>query len=521
MTIEEKLKKLFTDPLLFMQNFMWVINKDGKRVKFKLNPQQRYLLKNEEKYNIILKSRQLGISTLAVAQSIYTAITKPNSTCLLMSYSIQSAAEIFNKLKQLYNNMAEPVKVPIYNNNKKELSFVNGSHIVCTTCGNKDVSRGATITFAHISEVAFCKDTIRKQLIAIEQALTPHGTIILESTANGMNYFQELWAKAERRENMYKPFFFSWIDDKIMFKDEYREFSKRYVNLHGKLPSESSKSSKDGLTSEEKLLIKKGATLEQIVWRRLKIANTSEHAFKQEFPSEPLEAFVSTGCNIFDAQTIHDNLISIDNFKTITREMLPKDFPATLKTWLNNGLTIWNLPKLGTRYYIGVDTGEGIGEDYSALEVLNANCEQCAEFKSNKIKPYAYSRIVRDIGIFYKSANLVVEKQSAGHTVVDKLFNEFHYRNMYSYMEYDARSQCLLPKVGWMTNQKSKPMLINDFVELFETNQMIVKSKDLLQELKVYEFSDGKMNALRGSHDDLVMAMGMAIQGIKCGINYR
>ena len=92
---------------------------------------------------------------------------------------------------------------------------------------------------------------------------------------------------------------------------------------------------------------------------------------------------------------------------------------------------------------------------------------------------------------------------------------------MYSYMEYDARSQCLLPKVGWMTNQKSKPMLINDFVELFETNQMIVKSKDLLQELKVYEFSDGKMNAIRGSHDDLVMAMGMAIQGIKCGINYR
>lgn len=218
MTIEEKLKKLFTDPLLFMQNFMWVINKDGKRVKFKLNPQQKYLLKNEEKYNIVLKSRQLGISTLAVAQSIYTAITKPNSTCLLMSYSIQSAAEIFNKLKQLYNNMAEPVKVPIYNNNKKELSFVNGSHIVCTTCGNKDVSRGATITFAHISEVAFCKDTIRKQLIAIEQALTPHGTIILESTANGMNYFQELWAKAERRENMYKPFFFSWIDDKIILR---------------------------------------------------------------------------------------------------------------------------------------------------------------------------------------------------------------------------------------------------------------------------------------------------------------
>ena len=191
MTTQDKLKKLWNNPLFFMQNLMKVVNKNGELQKFKLNPEQKYLLKNETKYNIVLKSRQLGISTLSVAQSIYIATTKPNSTCLLMSYSIQSATEIFNKLKQLYNNMAEPFKLPIYNNNRKELSFTNGSHIICTTCGNKDVCRGATINFAHISEVAFCKDTIQKQLIAIEQALTPHGVIILESTANGMNYFQD------------------------------------------------------------------------------------------------------------------------------------------------------------------------------------------------------------------------------------------------------------------------------------------------------------------------------------------
>ena len=80
----------------------------------------------------------------------------------------------------------------------------------------------------------------------------------------------------------------------------------------------------------------------------------------------------------------------------------------------------------------------------------------------------------------------------------------------------------MLPKVGWQTNTKTKPMLVNDFVELFETKQMIIKSKDLLQEMKVYEFADdGKMGAITGSHDDLVMAMGMALQGVKCGINYR
>ena len=515
MTTQDKLKKLWNSPLLFIQNLMKVVNKDGELQKFKLNPEQKYLLQHETKYNVVLKSRQLGISTLAVAQSIYIATTQANSTCLLMSYSIQSATEIFNKLKQLYNNMAEPFKIPIFNNNKKELSFTNGSHIICTTCGNKDVCRGATINFAHISEVAFCKDTIQQQLIAIEQALTPHGVILLESTANGMNYFQEIWGKAERGESMYKPFFFSWIDDKLMFEEEYKEFCDRYIQLHGSLPTDKQ------LTSEEKLLMTKGASLKQIVWRRMKIANTSEKAFKQEFPSEPLEAFISTGNNIFDAQLIHENLVGIEKFKPITKNGLPKNFPISLKRWLNNGLTVWNLPQRGVKFYIGCDTSEGVGKDYSTFEVFNENAEQCAEFKSNTIKPYAFAELINDTGVFYGNANLIVEKMSAGHTVVDKLYNEYHYRNMFSYMEYDARSQCMLPKVGWQTNTKTKPILVNDFVELFETKQMIIKSKDLLQEMKVFEFTnDGKMGAIIGSHDDLCMAAGMGLQGIKCGINY-
>ena len=265
----------------------------------------------------------------------------------------------------------------------------------------------------------------------------------------------------------------------------------------------------------------KGASLKQIVWRRMKIANTSEKAFKQEFPSEPLEAFISTGNNIFDAQLIHENLVGIEKFKPITKNGLPKNFPISLKRWLNNGLTIWNLPQRGVKFYIGCDTSEGVGKDYSTFEVFNDNAEQCAEFKSNTIKPYAFAELINDTGVFYDNANLVVEKMSAGHTVVDKLYNEYHYRNMYSYMEYDARSQCMLPKVGWQTNTKTKPMLVNDFVEMFETKQMIIKSKDLLQEMKVFEFTnDGKMGAIIGSHDDLCMAAGMGLQGIKCGINY-
>ena len=110
------------------------------------------------------------------------------------------------------------MRVELIANNKKELKFVNGSRIICATCGSKDVARGLTIRFAHLSEIGFMKDTIDRQLLAIEQALTPNGKIILESTANGLNYFSELWNKAER------------IHYCMMDKTEYNFFGDSIMN---------------------------------------------------------------------------------------------------------------------------------------------------------------------------------------------------------------------------------------------------------------------------------------------------
>lgn len=510
MTVQEKLEKIVNNPILYIEQFMNVVNKNGDLVRFKLNPEQKQLLSDMDKYNIVLKSRQLGITTLSCAYSIYLASTNSNTTCLLVSYSIDSATSIFEKLKQLYNDLPDALKVNLIANNKKELKFVNGSRIICCTCGSKDVARGLTIRFAHLSEVGFMKDTVDKQLLAIEQALTPNGKIILESTANGLNYFSEIWNKAERKESMYKPFFFSWIDDKVMFADEYKMFCDRYINLHGALPTEKE------LDSTEKLLKTKGATIEQITWRRMKIANSSEEAFTQEFPSNPTEAFISTGSNIFSPKLIHERLSYINEVKSINK---PTNLPTSLVSWFNRGLTMWDIPIKSKKYYIGVDSGEGMGQDYSAFHVLSDEGIQVAEFKSNKIKPFQYAELVNDIGIYFNRALLIVEKMSAGHTVVDKLKNDYKYQNMYKYKEYDARGKAK-KKVGFITNSKTKPIMINDFVELFETNQIVINSKDLLNEMKLFTFKDGKMEATTGNHDDLVMAFAMSIVGMKSGLNY-
>jgi len=119
-----KLKKILSNPKVFIENFLHIVDKRGNLVPFKLNEMQDDFHRNMSKYNIILKSRQLGFSVYCTAYALWIATTQPNSTCLLMSYSIDSATGIFEKLKQMYYTIPDVLRPELINNNKKELKFI-------------------------------------------------------------------------------------------------------------------------------------------------------------------------------------------------------------------------------------------------------------------------------------------------------------------------------------------------------------------------------------------------------------
>lgn len=506
MTNEEKLKLILNDPLLFIQTFIKIVDKRGKLVNFIPNPQQKFLLTEMDKFNVVLKSRQLGISVLSCAYSIWLAIRYPNTSCLLMAHSLDGADGIFTKLKQLYGSIPASIRPKLINNNRKELRLDNGSRITVISCGTKESVRGSTLRFVHVSEAAFCNENIDKQILAIEQCLTPDGRIIVESTANGFNFFSDMYSKAAQGESLYKPFFFGWVDDRLMFADEYTQFAKRYVDLHGQLPSI------EELDSSELSLYHKGASIEQIVWRRLKISNSSESQFAQEFPATPSEAFVSTGDNVFDNQKVHERL---ENVKSKSIPM-PHNLPDILKPWYNRGFSLWETPESGIRYFIGVDSAEGLGgsSDYSVAEIIDREGFQVAEFRSNKIKPYEFVEIIECLGRWFNTAYLVVEKASAGQTVCDRLYNDVQYPLMYKYKSWDARGSCKR-KPGFETTKQSKQRIIDDFVELHSKDLLCINSDVLLQEMKMFIYKDGSTKASIGYHDDTVMAMAMALFGAK------
>lgn len=509
MTSKEKLRLILSSPVNYIQSFMTIVNKQGKKVPFKLNEQQLYLLKNLDKYNIILKSRQLGISAISCGYSLFIAMTEPDSHCMLISYSLDSADAIYSKLKQLYNDLPGAIKIKDIANNKKELKFENGSKITVSTMGNKDIARGSTLRFVHLSELAFMKaDNISKQLLALEQALAPKvGQIVIESTANGLNEFSTMWEKAENKENTYRPFFFSWIDDKLMFKEEYAEFVKRYVAIHG------AELTLDELDENEQIYYKMGASLEQLMWRRIKIMNSSESQFKQEYPATPLEAFVTSGNNIFNSERVQKEYNRVKLVKTINN-LIP-----TLKVY-KNYIKLWKAPERGMKYYIGVDASEGIGQDFSVISVYDEHGFQCLEFRSNKIQPHKVAEICNEIGIWFNHGLIVVEKASGGNVILDRLKHTYKYNNLYKHRDFDRFGKAV-KKIGWVTTNKSKPLLINDFIEWWENDDIIINSTALLSEMKVYQYTDGRMNAQNGYHDDTVIASSLAVQGIKSGIYYR
>lgn len=512
----EKLKWLWQDghEIEWIGSFIKIANKDGNIVPFILTSEQREFISNLEKFNIVLKSRQLGLSVCTVGLSIRQCIVYPNSCCLLVSHDQKSCNAVFDKLKQQFNSLPSWLKPDELANNRQEIKLVNGSKITCVCAGNKDVGRGDTLHLVHLSEFAFWKMS-KKQLNSITQALAPNGKIIIESTANGLNYFNELYFKAKNNENSYKSFFFNWIDGGSLFKDDYKQSVEIYKSKNGNILT------KNELDDEEKDLVKLGATMEQLMWRRLKVASNGLENFHQEYPATDIEAFISTGNSIFNSKRIDSIEKSIISNKITYLKLEDiKDLPDILKRYYGKSFFMWDFPKIGEKYSIGVDMSEGIGKDYSVIEVLNKNGEQVAEFYNNKLKPFEMAKIIDCIGNYYNIALITIEKASGGHSAIEKLRCDYKYPNMTKYKTYDEFNRTVL-NIGFDTNAKTKSIIINDFDELFEKGQIKINSRRLLQEMKIYEVNDnGKMGNSGQGHDDTVMAMALAIVSLKSKIRY-
>lgn len=516
MILSNDFKEIVNNPKRFIETFIKIPNKESKLVKFKLNSIQNDFYDNMTQKNIILKPRQKGFSVFVISLMLYYSLTRANITNLLVCHDRDTATELFDKLKLMYENLPDELKPETKRSNKKELIFKhNNSKIIIGTAGKlNDIGRGLSLFFCHLSELAFWKNEPEKKFQALEQSMLPNGILCIESTANGIsNLYYELYMKAKARKNEYKAFFYNWYQEKELDKLHYKNAVREYKNKIGK------RLAYDELDELEKKLYNDGATIEQLMYRRMKIANSGILFFQQEYPGNDLEAFISTGRACFNQQLINERMQFIPD--PLKQSMITKELPTSLKLAYGTSFFMWENVKPKTKYYIGVDVSAGIGLDYSVIDVFSAEGIQVAQFSSDKIEPYKLAGILNYIGRYFCYAYIVIEKNGPGLMVIEKLRydDDKQYMNMHKHKLFDQKGT-RKKELGFLTTHKSKPLIIEHLREFFELGEILINSKRTLEELKTYIFSNNSYEASSGKKDDHVMSLAMCLEGMRTGIFY-
>ncbi|MEQ6356081.1 terminase family protein [Lysinibacillus sp. M3] len=521
-TKSNKLEKVLSEFPLFAKNFIFITDNENQVIKFEINEAQQEIenLMLENRFVVIGKARQAGISTFVLARALWRALTKPNENILIVSYKGDSAKALFEKLKQM-NDAVPREKFPnifpkVRRDNRSELLFTNGSRISSVTAGNKDIGRGSTYTYVHLSEFAFYASQ-ETQLLSVEQSLAKgaESTLTIETTSNGTsNHFYRLYMQALKGKSKYVPYFIPFYHKlyKKQFAHDYDEAERWYKATKG-----GKRFASDDLEEDEVALYREGATLRQLMWRRWKVQDMeNEQQFMQEYPSNPFESFISTGRSVFDQHKVLTRL-------SYTIEPLPKnemlsEVPESVRKYIGKGLDLFEFPKRNMKYYFGVDTASGSGNDYSTITAFDSEGQQVISFYHNKIPVYEFAQIIYDLGIFYNYAFLTVERNSYGLPVIERLRKERGYLNMYKMKTFDDRGKKKL-QIGFITSEKTKAIMISDMKEQFELGLINIECKTTLQQMQMFVETNGRLGNKRGNselhHDDSVISTALAIQGMK------
>ncbi|MED0758854.1 DNA packaging protein [Aneurinibacillus thermoaerophilus] len=528
LTTQDKLKIIMSDFKLFAKNFIKIIDNNGNSVPFILNPEQEEFISSMEKYNVILKGRQIGFTTLSLAYMLYCACTKPDTSYIIVTHHDKVSKTLFVRLKKMYASLPHkkfPNLFPTEKlNNRDELYLSNGSRIIIATAKGEDAISGNTFQMIHFSEMAkYPSSEVMEEMLATAipaLAKNDSACIVIESTAMGYNYYQELFMKAYRdKGSAWKAFFYNWLADayKKQFKAVYDEGEQWYKNNNKGV-----RLSPADLEHDEKTLYERyGASLKQLMWRRYYIDLKSLETFQREFPTTPEEAFASTQKGVFSQSMIQERIHNL--IEPITYSECESDLPDILKQYLNKSLFLFHLPKRGQRYWGGIDVASGNGgdADNSTITIIDSDGEQVASFYTNDIPVYKFAEIVATLGRYYNNAFLAIERNSYGLPLIERVYNDHEYYNLMKQKTFDQKGRKKFQR-GWQTTQANKSILISDFKEAFETGQILIHCRETLDQMAIYEENNGKMGNKRGKgkHDDLVMSFGLAVQARKVNKYY-
>lgn len=491
-----------TEEALLIEEFLTVIDKNGRPVPFTLNSAQRQVDAMVGDRNLVPKARQEGVSTYVLARAFIKCLLNENFHAVVISHEKEATRRLLNRVHNFIKYFPERTgrEVKTSKSSVDEISFSEtGSSIYIGTAGSRAFGRGDTIQFFHGSEYAYWENGLTL-LNGILDALVEGGEAFLESTGQGVgNDYHSRCMQAAAGNSSWNLIFLPWhtFDE---YKREFRSEEQKEEFRKAILASE------DDPFKEKALFLSNQLTLEQLFWRRRKLEDKNYRVdlFEQEYPMDLDEAFQAGGVSIFRKV----NYVKTNGWKILTGNLSGLD----------------THPMRGRGYIIGADPSGGVGNDNAVAEILDIMTgEQVAEFVSDVTQPDVFGRKLRELGKLYNMAYIGVESNNHGPVTLDNLRGKIEDKEGYAYpLEkiYDSKGNqgrmagiedLTLMDLGIRTTARSKPILIGQLNRALASNEITIHSALLKNELATFiENEHGKLEAAQGCHDDAVMALAVA-----------
>ena len=456
--IRQEYIKCAQDPAHFMKKYCHIQHPQRGRVIFNLYPFQEKVLHllQDNPYSIILKSRQLGISTLSAGYSLWMMLFQKDKNILCIATKQETARNMVTKVKFMYDNLPSWLKIEADENNKLSLRLSNGSQIKATSASS-DAGRSEAVSLLLIDEAAFI-DQIGEIWASAQQTLATGGGAIVLSTPYGTgNWFHKTWVSAENNENDFLPIRLPW-----------------YVHPE-----------------------------RDEAWRKR----------QDELLGDPRIAAQECDC---DFSTSGDTVFHSEWIEFI-KETTIQD--PVERRGVDQNLWIWEPADYSREYMVIADVARGDGKDFSACHVMDIQTNtQVAEYRG-QLPPKEFGYFLTGLATEYNNALLVVENANIGWATLDAII-ERGYRNLYqspksdqltadSYLRVFEGNSEMVP--GFTMSMRTRPLCINKFREFVGDRSVTIRSKRLLEEMKVFIWRNGRPEAQSGYNDDLVMSFGIGM----------
>lgn len=492
-------KRLFQEFPFYAPAALKIRTKAGEIAPLKLNQAQQILdeavqkqLKTNGKIRIIiLKARQQGLSTY-VGGYLYFAVSQQKARkSMVITHHADSTRALFDMTKRFHEHCPEILKPHTKYSSRRELSFdVLDSSYVVATAGGDSVGRGETLTHVHASELAFWpKSTAQDIWNGLVQAVpnTAGTAIFIESTANGVTgIYYDLWKGAVDGTNGFVPVFIPWFADPTYIEDVPDNFERT--------------------PDEEDLAAKYDLSDEQLMFRRRKIAQNGIDLFRQEYPAEPEEAFLTTGRPVFNPEQLQQclgNAKDVEERLALEGDEFVNHSRGELTTYLKHDS--------GEQYVIGADVAMGVRNgDWSVAQVLDSKKRQVATWRG-RVHPDHFAEVLNALGEYYNEAYIIVENNSHGLLTCTRLGKDLAYPNFYTEVQVDKLTDRETIKLGFSTTAKTKPLIIDQLRASMREGELELNDKTTIREMLTYIVTEsGSMEAEPSCHDDCVMALALA-----------